>query len=102
MKAYTPRGVKFQQRYEKRHGNYAAGRVSVSRSLFRRELVRPILYAGDLRCSKVAHSNLKSCGLRFDNERIPVHGFEYDFSDDKLWDSVGIKAPKIGCLKWCR
>jgi hypothetical protein len=33
--------VKFQQRYEKRHGNYAAGWVSVSRSLFRRELVSP-------------------------------------------------------------
>jgi hypothetical protein len=43
------------------------GRVSVSRSL-----VRPILNAGNLWCSKAAPSNLKSCSFRFDNERIPV------------------------------
>jgi hypothetical protein len=40
---------------------------SVSRSLLRRELVRPILCTGDLRCSKAVRSNLKSCSFRFDD-----------------------------------
>ena len=30
--------------------------------------------------------NLKFCGFRFGSERIPVHDFEYNFSDDKLLD----------------
>jgi hypothetical protein len=40
----------------------------------------------------------KKMRFRFDTERIPVHGFEYDFSNDELRDSVGNQAPKIGCL----
>jgi hypothetical protein len=48
---------KFQQRYEKRHGNCAAVQVSVSRSLFRREIGSP--YPGNQR-----HASRSSCGAR--------------------------------------
>jgi hypothetical protein len=88
--------VKFQQRYEKRHGNYAAGRVSVSRSL-----VRPILNAGNLWCSKAAHTNLKSCSFRFDNERIPVQSctrLRLRFLRRQAAEFSGNQTPKIGCL----
>jgi hypothetical protein len=80
--------------YEKRHRINAAGQMSVSICLLRRVNWSAISSMPAI-CGawEAIRGNLK-----LGSERIPVHDFENDFSDDKLRDSVGIKPRKIGCL----
>src|SRR5271166_295872 len=89
-----PTEAKFQQMYEKRHRIYAAGQMSVSICLLRRVNWSAISSMPAI-CGawEAIRGNLK-----FGSERIPVHDFEYDFSDDKLRDSVGIKPPKMRAI----
>jgi len=71
--------------YEKRHS--AAGQMSVSACLLRRVNWSAISSMPAI-CGawEAIRGNLKFCRFRFGGERIPVHDFEYDFSDDKLLD----------------